>query len=85
MPRPRLRGRALSGTARRQQRAGRGARRPLLVGRVSGHPPHGVGPLGQRSVEGGRDPCRRLAREAAGDTDHRERVALTVAELWIST
>jgi len=76
VPRPRLRDRMLRGPTRRQQLDGRRPLWPLPVDRVPGDPSHGIGPLGERPVEGGRDPCRRLARENAGDTDHRQRVAL---------
>src|SRR5712691_6749707 len=73
---PGLRDHALRGSPRHYQLAERCPLWSLIVDRISGDSSHWIGAVGQRSMEGGRDPCRRLAREGAGDSDHRERVAL---------
>src|SRR6266550_2472245 len=41
-----------------QQLDGRGPLRLLVVDRVPGHHSHGIGPLGEHPLEGGRNPCR---------------------------
>src|SRR2546422_8457893 len=73
---PSLRDHALRGSSRYYQLAERGPLWSLLVDRISGDSSHWIGAVGQRPVEGGRDPRWRLAREDAGDSNHRERVAL---------
>src|SRR6267378_7233552 len=73
---PCLRDHALRGPPGDRKPDGRRSLRSDAVDRISGDHPRGFGALGKQPGEGGRDPRGRLAREAAGDSDHRDSVAV---------
>src|SRR5467141_2877333 len=71
--------RALRGPPRYRQLLRRRPLRFVPVDRLSREHSDGIGSLGEHLGEGGRDPRVRLAREAVGDSDHRDSVAVRYA------